>query len=85
VSVTRVTYTAASECYIQQLLVSTEEQTMIDPSNPKIAADDLTKTAAGGDVELTEQELRRVVGGKANGSLEAGLHFKYDIKGNKEG
>jgi len=22
---------------------------------------------------------------KADGSLDAGLHFKYDIKGNKEG
>ena len=69
--------------------ICTEEQTMstdkIDQSNPKIAADDLTKAAAGSDVELTEQELKRVVGGKADGSLDAGVHFKYDIKGNKEG
>jgi len=57
----------------------------IDRSNPKNATDDLTKTVAGSDVELTEQELKRVVGGKADGSLDAGVHFKYDIKGNKEG
>jgi hypothetical protein len=38
----------------------------IDPSNkdPKISsADDLTKTTKKGDVELSEEELKRVTGG----------------------
>ena len=55
----------------------------IDPSKKDetiSSADDLTKTA-GGDVELTEQELKRVAGG----SLDATIHFKYDIKAQKEG
>ena len=59
------------------------------------SADDLVKTTKSGEVELTEEGLKRVSGGqkvnveykpqKADGSLDAGLHFKYDIKGNKEG
>ena len=39
----------------------------IDPSSkdPKISsADDLTKTTNNGDVELNEEELKRVTGGK---------------------
>ena len=37
----------------------------IDPSkkDPKIATDDLTKTTKKGDVELTEEELKRTTGG----------------------
>jgi type VI secretion system secreted protein Hcp len=59
------------------------------------SADDLVKTSKSSDVELTEEGLKRVSGGqkvnveykpqKADGSLDAGIHFKYDIKGNKEG
>lgn len=57
------------------------------------SADDLVKTRRKGHVELDEKELKRVTGGttamykpqKADGSLDAGIHFKYDIKGNKEG
>ena len=43
------------------------------------------------DLELRDEEAVGVVGGdaakpvKADGSLDAGLHFKYDIKGQKEG
>jgi bacteriocin-like protein len=48
--------------------------------------DHLVQTTSEGVIELTEEELSRVTGGlKADGSLDAGLHFKYDIKGNKEG
>ena len=35
--------------------------------------------------DLTVRDADRVKGGKPDGSLDAGLHFKYDIKGNKEG
>jgi hypothetical protein len=41
-----------------------------------------------GTKDLTAKNARGVKGGvqnKADGSLEAGIHFKYDIKGNKEG
>jgi len=57
------------------------------------SADDLVRTTKSGDVELTEEELKRVSGGnvnveykpqKADGSLEAGIHFKYDLKAQKE-
>ena len=37
---------------------------------------------------LTAKQARSVKGGKpqkADGSLDAGIHFKYDIKGQKEG
>jgi len=59
------------------------------------SADDLVKTTKSGDVELTEEGLKRVSGGhkvnveykpqKADGSLDAGIHFKYDLKAQKEG
>ena len=58
------------------------------------SADDLVKTTKSGDVELTEEALKRVSGGKVNveykpqkadGSLDAGIHFKYDLKAQKEG
>jgi len=45
-----------------------------DPSNkdPKISsADDLVKTTKGGDVELSEEELKRVTGG----ICATGKHF----------
>jgi hypothetical protein len=48
------------------------------------SADDLVKTTKSGDVELTEEGLKGVSGGKRDGSLEAGLHFKYDLKAQKE-
>ena len=57
------------------------------------SADDLVRTTKSGDVELTEEELKRVSGGnvnveykpqKADGSLDAGIHFKYDLKAQKE-
>ena len=60
----------------------------IDPSKKEAtisSTDDVVKTTKSGDVELTEKELKRVVGGATDGSLEAGIHFKYDIKGQKEG
>lgn len=50
-------------------------------------ADDLVRTTKSGDVELTEDELKRVSGGKpqkTDGSLDAGIHFKYDLKAQKE-
>ena len=47
------------------------------------------------DLELPDDAADKVVGGnkvnveykpqKADGSLDAGVFFKYDIKGNKEG
>ena len=40
------------------------------------------------DLELRDEDAAGAVGGapaKADGSLDAGVHFKYDIKGNKEG
>jgi hypothetical protein len=46
----------------------------------------LVQTTSEGAIELKEEELSRVTGGlKADGSLDAGVQFKYDIKGNKEG
>ena len=51
------------------------------------SADDLVKTTKSGDVELTEEGLKGVSGGrpqKADGSLEAGIQFKYDLKAQKE-
>jgi hypothetical protein len=48
--------------------------------------DHLVQTTSKGVIELKEEELSRVTGGlKADGSLDAGVQFKYDIKGNKEG
>jgi len=50
-----------------------------DPSNknPKISsADDLTKTSEKGDVELTEEELKRVSGG-IKGEMTSGGHEKW--------
>ena len=38
-------------------------------------------------VELSEDELKRVAGGKpqkADASLDAGVHFKYDLNAQKE-
>ena len=35
--------------------------------------------------ELTADELDNVAGGKAAGSLDAGVFFKYDLKAQKEG
>ena len=52
------------------------------PKSPR--RDHLTQTTSEGQIELTEEELNRVGGGKADGSLEAGLHFKYDLKAQKE-
>lgn len=49
----------------------------IDPSKKDAtisSADDLTKTSRKGDVELTEEELRRVSGG--------GIPLKTHIPGN---
>lgn len=46
---------------------------MSDPTkkDPKISsADDLTKTTKKGDVELTEEELKRVSGGVNFGSIK---------------
>jgi type VI protein secretion system component Hcp len=43
----------------------------IDPSKKDAtisSADDLVKTAKSGDVELSEEELKRVTGGKASNS-----------------
>jgi hypothetical protein len=56
------------------------------------SADNLVKTRRKGHVELDEKELKRVTGGtttsykpqKADGSLDAGIHFKYDLKAQKE-
>lgn len=48
------------------------------------SADNLVKTTKNGDIELTEAELKRVAGGRADASLDAGVHFKYDIKAQKE-
>jgi hypothetical protein len=36
--------------------------------------------------DLTPKSARSVRGGaKADGSLDAGIHFKYDIRGNRDG
>jgi hypothetical protein len=46
------------------------------------------RVAKRGTKDLTAKNARGIKGGvqnKADGSLEAGIHFKYDIKGNKEG
>lgn len=39
------------------------------------------------DLELSEDDATKVAGGKpanADGSLDAGIHFKYDLKAQKE-
>lgn len=58
------------------------------------SADDLVRMTKSGGVELTEEALKRVSGGKkvnveykpqkADSSLDAGIHFKYDLKAQKE-
>lgn len=49
-------------------------------------------TEAQEDLELQDEQTAGVVGGdvaykpqKADGSLDAGIHFKYDLKAQKEG
>lgn len=51
-------------------------------SKPSVKVRDLSprKNAHGGSKINVEYKPK-----KADGSLDAGLHFKYDIKGNKEG
>jgi hypothetical protein len=58
----------------------------IDPSKKDAtisSADDLTKTSKKGDVELTEEELKRAAGGvklyqdAVAGDLSASVKFKY--------
>jgi type VI secretion system secreted protein Hcp len=53
--------------------------TSVSPSGADGAstAENVTLQCAKVDMEYKPQ--------KADGSLDAGLHFKYDIKGNKEG
>jgi bacteriocin-like protein len=51
----------------------------IDPSNKDTtisSADDLTKTTNKGDVELSEEELKRVTGGTVAGTFEKGVNIK---------
>jgi hypothetical protein len=46
------------------------------------------RVAKRGTKDLAPKNARGIKGGvptKADGSLDAGLHFKYDIKGNTEG
>jgi hypothetical protein len=70
-----VTYTAAAECYLTMWLAFREEQTMstdkIDPSKKDAtissSADDLVQATKSGDVELTEEQLNRVAGGRKAG------------------
>ena len=59
----------------------------IDPSSkdPKISsADDLAKTTNKGDVELSEEELKRVTGGgttAVSGDLGRTVKFKFSTTG----
>ena len=46
------------------------------------------RVAKRGKKDLAPKNAPSIKGGvlsRADGSLDAGLHFKYDIKGNKEG
>jgi len=55
----------------------------IDPSKKDTtisSADDLTKTTNKGDVELTEGELKRVIGGGKQDSVAGTFEKKVDIK-----
>jgi hypothetical protein len=56
----------------------------IDPSKKDAtisSADDLTKTTKKGDVELNEEELKRVTGGNISQDAVAGtFEKKVDIK-----
>jgi hypothetical protein len=73
----------------EELAMSDHTSKMPNKKAAKISsADNLLKTSKKGDVELDEKQLGHVSGGKpqkADGSLDVGIHFKYDIKGNKEG
>ena len=56
--------------------------------SPKRQPSDSAKKSPGNRVQndLPLGTADSVKGGrKADGSLDAGIHFKYDIKGNKEG
>jgi bacteriocin-like protein len=45
--------------------------------DPKISsADDLTKTTNKGDVELSEEELKRVTGGTVAGTFDSRVNIK---------
>jgi bacteriocin-like protein len=63
---------------------------------PDALLDAASKDAKITKQELSEEELKSVSGGggkvsveykpqKADGSLDAGIRFKYDLKGQKEG
>jgi hypothetical protein len=45
------------------------------------------RKSSGGQAhkDLSPRNAERVKGGRMDGSLDAGVFFKYDIKGNKEG
>jgi len=51
----------------------------------KAEPDALLQTTAEGAAEMSETQMKKVAGGhKASGSLDANIHFKYDIKAQKE-
>jgi bacteriocin-like protein len=54
--------------------MANEETTKKTPS-----PDDLVKEA--NSIELNEKELESVSGGSPDGSLDGGIRFKYDLKG----
>jgi hypothetical protein len=61
---------------IQEQTMSTDK---IDPSSkdPKISsADDLTKTTNKGNVELSEEELKRVAGGVTLAFAKVNVEYK---------
>jgi hypothetical protein len=71
---------------------SISQQTIEDPMSKKPSQknmqDDSGKKGHHMHKDLPAASADQVKGGKplkADGTLDAGIHFKYDIKGNKEG
>ena len=67
----------------QEFLIIKMSDVLITAVNPSAAAD-AAATAEHVALQCAKVDLEYKPQ-KADGSLDAGLHFKYDIKGNKEG
>ena len=67
----------------QEFLIVKMNDILITSVSPSISGDQTT-TAENVSLQFAKVDLEYKPQ-KADGSLDAGIHFKYDIKGNKEG
>ena len=66
----------------QEFLIIKMNDILITSVNPSGSGDSATAESVALQCSKVDLEYKPQ---KADGSLDAGLHFKYDIKGNKEG